>query len=195
EAGSVHGQIGLAWSSVQDVSTVFLVVILTALHSGDGNLWTDLLIEGGRAVLFLALLLPVGSRLLPHVFDRISALDNREVFIFSAATMALGTAYVATLFGLSPALGAFVAGIVLSESDVRHEVLGELLPLRDLFAGLFFVSVGMLVDLEFVLTNPLPVLLTVVMIIPAKGLVSLFITWAFRYPARTALLTGVTLAQ
>ncbi|MPZ99840.1 MAG: sodium:proton antiporter [Dehalococcoidia bacterium] len=195
EAGSVHGQIGLAWSSVQDVSTIFLVVILTTLHSGDGNLWADLLIEGGRAVLFLALLIPVGSRLLPHVFDRISALDNREVFVFSAATMALGTAYVATLFGLSPALGAFVAGIVLSESDVRHEVLRELLPLRDLFAGLFFVSVGMLVDLEFVVTNPIPVLMTVFMVIPAKGLMSMVITWIFRYPARTALLTGVTLAQ
>jgi monovalent cation:H+ antiporter-2, CPA2 family len=195
ETGSVHGRVSLAWSSVQDLSTIVLVVVLSALAVDGDQLWR----EGALALLlatgFLIILLPVGSRVLPIVFERLLRQRNREVFILAAAAIAMVTAYVATVFGLSPALGAFVAGIVLSESDVRHEVLGGLSPIRDIFAGLFFVSLGMLISPSFVLSNIGPVLLTVMLIVVVKGVLSLGLTALFRYPARTAVLAGVALAQ
>lgn len=195
EAGSVHGQVGLAWSTVQDLSTIILVVVLTALSTGGDGLLVELLWATFMAVLFLILLLPVGSRVLPWFFERVAALQNREVFILTVATFALGTAYVSSLFGLSLALGAFVAGVVVSESDLSHQILGEIEPLRDIFAGLFFVSVGMLVDPMFVLRNLPLVLLTLVVIVLVKGVMVVLISLLFHYPARTALLVGVTLAQ
>ncbi|CAN5790125.1 cation:proton antiporter [soil metagenome] len=195
EAGSVHGQVGLAWSTIQDLSTIILVVVLTALSTGGDGVLVDLLWATGMAVLFLVLLVPVGSRILPWFFARVAALQNREAFILTVATFALGTAYVSSLFGLSLALGAFVAGVVVSESDLSHQILGEVEPLRDIFAGLFFVSVGMLVDPMFVIRNLPLVLLTLALIVLAKGLMIARISLLFRYPARVAMLIGVTLAQ
>ncbi len=195
EAGSVHGQVGLAWSTVQDLSTIILVVVLTALSTGGDGVLLDLLWATAMAVLFLVLLVPVGSRILPWFFERVAALQNREVFILTVATFALGTAYVSSWFGLSLALGAFVAGVVVSESDLSHQILGEVEPLRDIFAGLFFVSVGMLVDPMFVLRNLPLVLVTLAVIVLGKGLLVAGISLLFRYPVRTSVLIAVTLAQ
>jgi monovalent cation:H+ antiporter-2, CPA2 family len=194
EAGSVHGRVGLGWSTVQDLSTIILVVLLSALAEGD-EVFIDLLWATGLATVFLVLLVPVGARVLPFIFARVAALQNREAFILTVATVALGTAYVSSLFGLSLALGAFVAGVVVSESDLSHQILGEVEPLRDIFAGLFFVSVGMLVDPGFVLRNLPLVILTLFLIVAVKGLMVWGIAWLFRFPARQAMLIGVTLAQ
>lgn len=194
EAGSVHGRVGLGWSTVQDLSTIILVVLLSALAEGN-EVFIDLLWAAGLATVFLVLLVPVGARVLPFIFARVAALQNREAFILTVATVALGTAYVSSLFGLSLALGAFVAGVVVSESDLSHQILGEVEPLRDIFAGLFFVSVGMLVDPGFVFRNLPLVILTMFLIVAAKGLMVWGIAWLFRYPARQAMLIGVTLAQ
>lgn len=195
EMGSTHGQLALAWSTVQDLSTIVLVVVLTAVAEGGDDLAGELIWSAGRAFLFLVLLVPVGSRLLPWFFERVAVFRQREVFILTVGAVALGTAYVSSLFGLSLALGAFVAGVVVSESDLSHQILGEIIPLRDIFAGLFFVSVGMLVDPVFVANNIPMVLIVVLMIVIAKGTLSGVLTAAFRYPARTSVLTGVALAQ
>ncbi len=146
EIESEHGQIGFAWSSVQDLGTIVLVVLLSALAGGGDTLLADLGWAVGRAVLFLALVASLGSWALPWIFDRVAALRNREIFILVTAAVALGMAYASSFFGLSLALGAFVAGVVVGESDLSHQILGEIMPLRDLFAALFFVSVGMLVN-------------------------------------------------
>lgn len=124
------------------------------------------------------------------MFERIALLGSRELFVLSGAALALGTAYLATLLGLSPALGAFLAGIALSESEVRDEVFHGLVPMRDVFAGLFFVSVGMLVDPAIVVSQPLLTLVAIALIVVVKGRLSAGLTRLFGYPGRTALLTG-----
>ena len=194
EQDSEPGRVAFAWSSVQDLSTIVLVVVLSALSAG-GELGTDLLLAAGRAFLFLAIALPIGLKVLPWFFEHVALLRSREVFVLSVVAIALGTAWVAELFGLSLALGAFVAGILVGESDVSYQALGELAPMRDVFAGLFFVSVGMLVDPGFVLASLPLVLVGVTLIVPIKGALSALIAAVFRLPMRTSILIGVGLAQ
>jgi CPA2 family monovalent cation:H+ antiporter-2 len=192
---SEYGRIALAWSTVQDLGTIALVVILSAVAGGGTNLLTDLLVGTGKALLFLAILIPLGLVVLPRLFERVAAPQNREVFVLLVAAVALGIAYASSFFGVSLALGAFVAGIVVGESDLSHQILGAILPLRDIFAALFFVSVGMLIDPTFVVQNLPLVLLTLALIILVKGALVTGLTALFRYPARTALFAGLTMAQ
>lgn len=193
---SVHGRISLAWSTVQDFSTVALAVVLTTLAKGTTDtLAVDLVKALGLAAVFLVLVIPPGLLLLPRFFERVSAVGNVELFTFAAAGVALGVAYLAESFGISVALGAFVGGILVGRSDVSHEVDSRMAPLRDLFAGLFFVSVGMLIDVRVVFDNLWLVGLTVALIVGVKGAMSGLITLAFGYRGRTAVLTGALLAQ
>jgi len=193
---SMHGRISLAWSTVQDFSTVGLVVILSTLAKGSTDtLLVDLAKALGLAAAFLALVIPVGLLALPRFFGTISRLGSAELFTLVAAGVALGVAFLADVFGISVALGAFVGGILVGRSDVSHEVTGRLSPLRDLFSGLFFVSVGMLIDLQVVIENLWLVGLTVFLIIVLKGVMSGALTLAFGYRGRTAVLTGAILGQ
>jgi monovalent cation:H+ antiporter-2, CPA2 family len=195
EMGTSYGKLALAWSTVQDLSTIILIVVLSAMATGSDALLLDLGIEVGKAVIFLALLVPVGLRVLPWVFERVAELRNRELFVLTVGVVALGLAYSSTLFGLSLALGAFVVGVAVSESDLSHQILGEVLPLRDIFAGLFFVSIGMLVDPGFVVRNIPLVLLTLAVIVLFKGAVSALLAWVLGTPTRSAVLAGAILAQ
>ncbi len=195
EMDTAHGRVGLAWSTVQDLSTVALVVIFSALAVEGNDLWTELLLAISKAALFLIILLPVGWKLLPWFFERVVGPQNREVFIVAVAAFALGTAYVSSFFGLSLALGAFVAGIVVSESDIWHQILDDIIPLRDLFIVLFFVSVGMLVDPAFIARNLPLVLIGVASISVLKGMIVAAIMLLFRYPLGSSILTGIVLAQ
>jgi CPA2 family monovalent cation:H+ antiporter-2 len=195
EMDTPQGGLALAWSTVQDLSTIILIVVLSALATDSDRLALDLLIEVGKAGLFLALLVPVGLRVLPWLFERVAELRNREIFVLTVGAVALGLAWTSTLFGLSLALGAFVVGVVVSESDLSHQILGEVLPLRDIFAGLFFVSVGMLVDPGFIFANLPLLLLTSVLIVLVKGPLSAAIAWVMGTPTRTAVLAGAALAQ
>jgi CPA2 family monovalent cation:H+ antiporter-2 len=194
ETDTEHGHIALAWSTVQDLGTIILIVLLSALSTGDG-VDGDLLPAIARALIFLAVLLPIGLRVVPFVFERLAATKSREIFLLGVIGLALGTAFLASLFGISLALGAFLAGLIVGESDLSHRVVGEALPFRDLFAGLFFVSVGMLVDPGFVFANLPLALIALALIVVVKGVLSGLITKAFGYPVRTALLTGVILGQ
>ena len=193
EMDTPHSRLTLAWSTVQDLATVIMIVVLSALATDSDQLALDVLKEVGKASLFLILLIPVGLRVLPWTFDWIASLRSREVFVLSVGVAALGLAYGATFFGLSLALGAFVAGIVVGESDLSHQILGDIMPLRDIFAGLFFVSVGMLVDPGFVYRNLPLLLLTVVLIVVVKGAMSSLIALWMKTPVRTAVLTGALL--
>lgn len=195
ETGSEHGRVAMAWSTVQDLSTIVLVVVLSALGTGTQNLAVDLGWALAKAGMFLFLLLVVGARTLPWLFEAVAALRSREVFVLTVVALALGTAYLASLAGLSLALGAFVAGVAVGESDLAHQIVGELVPLRDLFAGLFFVSIGMLVDPRVVLATPEPVLLAIALIVPLKSAVVAAISLLFRLSPRTSLLAGVALGQ
>ncbi len=196
ESDSMHARIGLSWSSVQDLGTVAMVVVFAALASDDGGpLYQELAFALALAAAYFALLVPVGVLILPRLFEWIAQLGSREVFILAAGAIALGTAYAASIFGVSIALGAFVAGMVVARSDISHQVLGEITPLRDIFAALFFVSVGMLFDPRLAIQNWEIVLLTAVLIIVVKGGISGLITGLGGYRGRTAVLSGVVLAQ
>lgn len=195
DGGSAYARLALAWSAIQDLTTIVLVVVITAMAAQGDNVVRDTATEVGKAAIFLLLLVPIGGRVLPWVFARIRAIGQREVFLLSTAAVALMAAYVASMFGLSPALGAFVAGVVLGESDIRHEVIDGLSPIRDVFVGLFFVSVGMLVDPGFLLSNAGTVLVVLALIVLAKGLVSAAVARAFRVPERVSIRTAGALAQ
>lgn len=192
EADTEHGHIALAWSTVQDLGTIVLVVLLSALAGGGAE---GLPLAIGKALLFLGLLVPAGLWIVPRAFEFLASFRSREIFIVGVVGLALGTAFLASQFGISLALGAFLAGLLVGESDLGYQVLGEAVPFRDLFAGIFFVSVGMLVDPGFVASNAPLALVVLFVIVPLKGVVTATLTALFRYRARTALMTGALLAQ
>lgn len=195
QTGVEFGQLAFAWATVQDLAAIALVVLLATLAHGSEAVGAELAWELGRAAIFLAVLIPLGLYGFPMLFERIALLRNREIFILSIGAVALGAAFVSSLFGISIALGAFIAGVVVGESDLSHQILGEIEPLRDILAGLFFVSVGMLVDPFFIVQNVPLVVATLALIVLVKGAVIAVLIRLFGYAGRTALLTGVVLAQ
>jgi len=194
ELDTAHGHVALGWATLQDLSTIVLVVLLSALAHG-GDLVNEIAISVAKTGLFLVILLPLGLKVLPWLFERVAILRSREMFILTVVAVALGTAYVSELFGLSLALGAFLAGLLVSESDISHHVLGELSPVRDVFAALFFVSIGMFVNPGFVLTSFSLVLIAVLLIVPGKGALIAGLSRLFGVPGYAAVLAGVIMAQ
>jgi CPA2 family monovalent cation:H+ antiporter-2 len=145
ELDALHGRVAIGWAIVQDLVTIGFIVALPPLDGGD--VVGPLLLALGKAALFLALAFLVGTRVMPWILRTVSRQGSSELFLLAVVATALLTAFVSSaVFGLSLALGAFVAGIVVSESDVSYQAAAEVIPFRDLFAVLFFVSVGMLVD-------------------------------------------------
>lgn len=195
EIESRHGQAALAWSSVQDLATIVLIVVLSALSTTDERAIPDLLTAIGTAAGFLVATLVVGGRVVPGILEFLASVKSREVFVLGVATLALGTASVASLFGISLALGAFLAGVVVGESDLSHEVVGEAVPFRDLFSGPFFVSIGMLIDPMVVASHlPAVTLLVLVIVVVKGGIVAIFAR-LLGMSSRTAVLVGATLGQ
>jgi CPA2 family monovalent cation:H+ antiporter-2 len=193
ETETEHGAVTIGWLAVQDLLTIVLIVLLTSI-GGAGRL-DDIALAVAKAVLFIALVLPIGGRLVPRLFEGLASFRRRELFTLGVVALTLGIAAIGSLFGISLALGAFLAGTLIADSDLSHQVLGEAVPFRDVFAGLFFVSVGMLVDPGLVVTN-LPVMLVVLALIgPVKAVLVTAIGAAFRYPLRTTALAGILLAQ
>ena len=193
ETESDHGVITIGWLAVQDLLTIVLIVLLDAL-SGSGSL-EEIALAVGKAVLFMVIVIPVGIRLLPRLFEFIAASRRRELFTLGVVAVTLGTAAVGSLFGISLALAAFVAGMLIADSELSHQVMGEAAPFRDVFAGLFFVSIGMLMDPGAILGS-LPLLLVLlVLIVPVKAVLVTIVGLVFRYPLRTVAFAGLLLAQ
>jgi CPA2 family monovalent cation:H+ antiporter-2 len=194
EEGALHGRIGIGWMIVQDVLTIVFIVLLPALTGND--LAVPLIAAGAKAGLFLALAYGAGRLVLPRVYHAIAALGSRELFLLAVVATALLTAFVSSaIFGLSIALGAFVAGVVVSESELSHQAVAEVVPFRDLFAVLLFVSVGMLVDPTVIAGSIGLVAVLLLVAVPFKGAFSAFLTWRMGLPARVAILTGAAIAH
>ncbi len=203
---SVNGRIAVGWLVVEDLAMVLVLVLLPPLGSwlsgktdaaADVNmLWKTLgatLLQVGG---FVALMLVVGRRFFPWVLWQVQRTGSRELFTLCVVAAAVSIAFGATaLFGVSFALGAFFAGMVMRESEFSHRAAQESLPLRDAFAVLFFVSVGMLFDPWVLLERPLQVLAVVGIIIIGKTLAAGLLVTAFRYPLNTALTVSASLAQ
>jgi CPA2 family monovalent cation:H+ antiporter-2 len=208
-----RGRIAVGWLIVEDLAMVLALVLLPALASlaggGGGNaladplaarfglgLWGVLGLTIAKVAAFVAFMLVVGRRVIPWILHYIAHTGSRELFRLAVLAIALGVAFgAAKLFGVSLALGAFFAGMILSESELSHRAAEESLPLRDAFAVLFFVSVGMLFDPMSVVRDPLPVLATLFIILIGKSVAAFLIVLAFRHPVGTALTISASLAQ
>ncbi|RJF89901.1 Kef family K(+) transporter [Oleomonas cavernae] len=200
-----RGRIAVGWLIVEDLAMVLALVLLPALADalGGGEAaqdWSAILealaITLGKVAAFVVLMLVVGRRVIPWILHTIAHMGSRELFRLCVLAIALGVAYAAAqLFGVSFALGAFFAGMILSESELSHRAAEETLPLRDAFAVLFFVSVGMLFDPAKLLDDPLSLAATVTIIILGKSLAAFGIVKLFGHPTHTALTISVSLAQ
>jgi CPA2 family monovalent cation:H+ antiporter-2 len=183
----------LAWSSVQDISTVVIVAVFSALSPSRGEDQQVVLLV--KAAVFLFAVVPAALWLLPRVFGRASVLRSREIFILLVATVALGMAWAASLLGISLALGAFLAGVAVGESPTAHRILGDAIPLRDIFSGVFFVSIGMTIDPRFVVEHAGLVMVTVLLTIAGKGALCGVLAFALGCSLRTSVMLGAGLAQ
>ena len=206
---SVNGSIAVGWLIVEDVAMVLVLVLLPPLadwlHSDMSGATTDVsslsllisvLFTFGKVAIFIALMLVVGRRVFPRLLWYVASTNSNELFILSVIAVAIGIAYgSAMLFGVSFALGAFFAGMVMRESDLSHRAAHESLPLRDAFSVLFFVSVGMLFDPDVLIEQPLHLVATLAIIIIVKSLAAFLLVLAFRYPLNTALTVSASLAQ
>ncbi|MCX5494223.1 Kef family K(+) transporter [Kaistia dalseonensis] len=206
-----RGRIAVGWLIVEDLAMVLALVLLPALAeiltggqaSGAGlaarsgyGLIGILAITIGKVVAFVALMLIVGRRVIPWLLHYVAHTGSRELFRLAVLAIALGVAFgAATLFGVSFALGAFFAGMILSESPLSQRATEETLPLRDAFAVLFFVSVGMLFDPSIVLREPLLLVATLAIILVGKSIAAFLIVRAFGYAKSTALTISASLAQ
>ncbi len=200
--GSLNGRIAVGWLVVEDLVTVLMLVMLPALAGplggigSGGNLWTSLAMTLGQVAAFVAFMLLVGRKLFPWFLWRVAKTGSRELFTLAVIAAAVGIAYGSSvLFGVSFALGAFFAGMVLRESPLSHRAAEESLPLRDAFSVLFFVSVGMLFDPAVLVESPLRVLVVVAIIMFGKSLAAFVLVLALRYPLNTALTVSASLAQ
>jgi len=210
ELDSTQGRIAVGWLIVEDLFTVGVLVLLptiapllggtggeaeTAAGGGQGPIG-EIVLALVKATIFAVLMIVAGARLVPWLLVIVARDGSRELFTLAVLAIALGIAYVAsTVFGVSFALGAFLAGAVVSESDMSHQAAADALPLRDAFAVLFFVSVGMLLDPAVLLAAPLAVLAVVVLVVLAKSVAAFAIVAVFGYPTRVGLTVAAGLAQ
>jgi CPA2 family monovalent cation:H+ antiporter-2 len=204
---SINGQIAVGWLVVEDLVMVLVLVLLPALagvlsddpgtaHAHAGGLWTAMGITLAKVIAFILLMLVVGRRVLPRLLWWVASTGSQELFTLSVVAIAVGVAFgAAALFDVSFALGAFFAGMMMRESEFSHRAADESLPLRDAFAVLFFVSVGMLFDPSVIWTEPVKLLAVVAIIMVGKTLAAVLLVLAFRYPLNTALTVGASLAQ
>jgi CPA2 family monovalent cation:H+ antiporter-2 len=208
-----RGKIAVGWLIVEDLAMVLALVLLPALASVTGAntdalasdplaTWLGLGLPGLlaltvlRVVVFVGIMLVVGRRLIPWMLHYVAHTGSRELFRVAVLSIALGVAFgAAKLFGVSLALGAFFAGMILSESPLSQRAAQESLPLRDAFAVLFFVSVGMLFDPGTILREPLPMIAVLFIVIVGKSLAAFVIVRMFRHPVGTALMISASLAQ
>ncbi|GIV59330.1 MAG: hypothetical protein KatS3mg043_0419 [Rhodothermaceae bacterium] len=194
ETDTPEGRLALAILIFQDLA-IILMVLLVPMLGGQGGTPLELLLAFGRAVLIIALVLVVARKVLPPVLERIARTQRSELFLPTVVTICFGTAWLTSLAGVSLALGAFLGGLVVSESRYSAYALSEILPLRTLFNAVFFVSVGMLLDVGFLLDN-LPLVLGVAgAVLLVKVGLTTFTVRVVGYPLRVAVVVGLGLAQ
>ncbi|MGH2429065.1 MAG: cation:proton antiporter [Candidatus Limnocylindria bacterium] len=202
---SIHGRVAVGWLIVEDLFTVLVLVLLPSMAIlfgvGDDTAigWQALVPLGialGKAAILAALIVVVGARVVPWLLLQVARDGSREMFTLSVLAVAIGIAFASSaIFGVSLALGAFLAGAVVGETDLSHKAATDALPLRDAFAVLFFVSVGMLVDPAYLLSNLTAIIAVVALIVVGKSLAAIGIVAALGYPLRTGLTVGAGLAQ
>ncbi len=191
------GQVAVGWLILEDLATIAILVLLPAVvGGGGGNPWQTAGLALLNTALFVGVMLVLGAKLLPWLLARIAHTRSRELFILAVVALALGTAIGAyELFGVSLALGAFLAGVIIGESDVSHQVGADVLPFRDIFAALFFVSVGMLVNPLALVANAGQVLALTALIVVGKAVITVLLGVVLPASSRTMLVVAAGLSQ
>ncbi|AOA59431.1 cation:proton antiporter [Acinetobacter larvae] len=204
---SINGKIAVGWLLVEDLVMVLVLVLLPAVamllgghapegHDASQNVWLTLGLTLIKVGGFIAFMLIIGKRLVPMIMQFVARLGSRELFTLTVVAAAVSIAYGSyAIFGVSMALGAFFAGMVVKESDFSHRAEAETLPLREIFSILFFVSVGMLFDPRIIVEQPLHILAVIAIIMVGKTIAAMALVLFFRYPINTALTVGASLAQ
>ena len=192
---SLHGRILTGMLLVQDLAFVPMIAMLPVLGGEGGGVLTELAIGLLKAAAVLGGMALLGGRALTWLLHRVTQLGSREIFVLSLVAISFTTAALTDAAGLSAALGAFVAGVLLSESDFGHRALAEITPLRDTFAAMFFVSLGMLTDPVHIMNDPMPVVAIVAAVLIGKFAVTAAIGRAFGYLPLTAMLVGFGMMQ
>jgi CPA2 family monovalent cation:H+ antiporter-2 len=207
---SVNGKIAVGWLLVEDLVMVLVLVLLpatatllggqTPVHEGDSATQHSILVTLGITLLkvsaFIAFMLIIGKRLIPKIMLQVARIGSRELFTLTVVAAAVSIAYGSyALFGVSMALGAFFAGMVVKESDFSHRAEEETLPLREIFSILFFVSVGMLFNPSIIWEQPFHIIGVVAIIMIGKTIAAMALVLFFRYPLNTAMTVGASLAQ
>jgi len=195
ELDSGHGRVMIGILLVQDLSLVPLMIILPVIGGTGGELWLPLGMAVLKAVLFIGVMLVLSIWGLPWLLRRVAGGRSRELFLLTVVALCLAAAFGAYFFGLSAAVGAFIAGLLISQSAFARQALADIVPLRDIFGALFFVSLGMLANPNFVMANGTAVAATVAVIILAKFIICAAIVWFFGYSYKTALFVGLGLIQ
>jgi CPA2 family monovalent cation:H+ antiporter-2 len=194
---SSHGQAAVGWLVMEDILSVLIIVLLPSMVVNAGGFdWKNLIITLLKAIAFVAVMFFFGTRLLPWSLERIARTRSRELFILAILAITLGTALgAAELFGVSLALGAFMAGAIISQSPLSYQVGADVFSFREAFSVLFFVSVGMLVNPAFLWQNVSHVIALSLLVLVGKPLIVLLLGLLFPRPARTFLVIAVGLAQ
>ena len=195
ELRSPHGNVMIGITLVEDLAVVVLTVLLPSLSHLTGSHFLSLLIAFGKAVLILVPVMFVAAKLVPPLMKRVEGTGNDELYVLVVLALSFATAAVTQAVGLSLALGAFLAGLIVSECKTSEKMLDKLSPLRDAFVALFFVTIGVLVDPRILVSKPSLWGAIVVLTMVGKFVIWTLIVWLFRYPPRTALMVGLGLTQ
>jgi CPA2 family monovalent cation:H+ antiporter-2 len=192
-----HGQAAIGWLVMEDILSVLILVLMPTLAVTSGSFdWQSLAVTLLKAAAFAAIMFLIGKRLIPWLLERIAHTHSRELFILAVLAITLGTAMgAAELFGVSLALGAFVAGAIISQSRLSHQVGADIFPFREAFSVLFFVSVGMLVNPAFLWENIGHVVSLTSLVVVGKAIIVILLGLLFPRPARTFLIVAVGLSQ
>ena len=195
EMDSAHGRVALSILIFQDLAIVPMVLVVPFLAGGAGTDGFSFLWPMAKGIGLVALVFVLGRKVVPVLLHRIVQTRNRELFLISTLALCLATAFFTSSIGLSLSLGAFLAGLIMSESEYSLSALEEILPFRDVFTSLFFVSVGMLLDVHFLVGNLAPVAGATVAVLALKAVMAALAAYVLGYPVRPAVLVGLALCQ
>ncbi len=195
EIDAPHGRISLVILILQDLAIVPMLILLPVLSGGNNLTVSNIFIQLIYAFGLIAIIVLLAKVLMPKILFQLARLRIREAFTIGIMFLLLGTAYLTHSIGLSFAIGAFIAGLILSESDFNHQITSEIIPLKDAFNSIFFVSIGLLLNIQFVYNNVLLLILITLAIIILKTSIVTFLVKIIKYPFRVAIITGFGLSQ
>ena len=195
EVDSPHGRTTLGILIFQDIIIVPMILVTPLLAGATGNLGESVLILLAKGIGIILLVMVSTKWIVPQVLYQITRTRNQEIFLLSVIVICLAVAWLTSMAGLSLALGAFLAGLIISESEYSHQALGNILPFRDVFTSFFFVSIGMLLDVGFLFQQPGTIALIALGILVLKSIIACFATILLGLPLRSSILVGLALSQ